>query len=203
MINRETQRAQQIFFYKMTNRANKIDKKCVNLDMEYNFFKWLWSFFVFFTCQSYIFFFCRIQSYFFKVPELYRTAEIDWLLYHVRNRTETHKYGQHTFKCIYHNYCMHILCIFYASSAHVKYFVYLLWFIHMDILLMEDLMWSILNFKKLLSYIYYTYFYGCIVLWTFLKCPVLLTKRRNLPKKKKKYSKAAGWNIHLRYRGFP
>ena len=25
------------FFYKMTNRANKIDKKCVNLDMEYNF----------------------------------------------------------------------------------------------------------------------------------------------------------------------
>ena len=37
MINRETQRAQQIF-YKMTNRANKIDKKCVNLDMEYNFF---------------------------------------------------------------------------------------------------------------------------------------------------------------------
>ena len=35
------------FFYKMTNRANKIDKKCVNLDMEYNFFKWLWIFFLY------------------------------------------------------------------------------------------------------------------------------------------------------------
>ena len=39
MINNETHRAQQIVFYEMTNRANKIDKKCVNLDMEYNFFK--------------------------------------------------------------------------------------------------------------------------------------------------------------------
>ena len=58
---------QSRFFYKMTNRANKIDKKGVNLDMEYNFFKWLWSFFVFFfTCQSFfLFFFCGIQSCFF------------------------------------------------------------------------------------------------------------------------------------------
>ena len=43
--------------------------------------------------------------------------------------------------------------------------------------------------QKAFSYIYYTYFYGCIVLWTFLKCPVLLTKSRNLPKKKKKKKK--------------
>ena len=38
MINRETACAAD-FFYKMTNHANKIDKNCVNWDMEYNFFK--------------------------------------------------------------------------------------------------------------------------------------------------------------------
>ena len=45
----------------------------------------------------------------------------------------------------------------------------------MDILLMEDLMWSILNFKMPLSYFYDTYFDGYVGLLTFLKCPVLLT----------------------------
>ena len=36
----------------MTNRANKIDKKCVNLDMEYNFFKMIMQFFLFFNIFS-------------------------------------------------------------------------------------------------------------------------------------------------------
>ena len=62
MINRETQRAQQIFLIKWLIAPTKSTKKCVNLDMEYFFKKWLLSCF-FFTCQSFFFFF-RIQSFF-------------------------------------------------------------------------------------------------------------------------------------------